>query len=83
MELTLISQATHVQLQALKLSPKAKSQPQRPQEVTALTSWLDCNEEIIKAVQCGNETEVRQLLSRGADVNVSDGKYSGALQAAS
>ncbi|MCJ1266071.1 hypothetical protein MMC22_005953 [Lobaria immixta] len=75
--------STHVEPQALKHSPKAKSQLRRPQQVAALSSWLDDTEDFSKAVQSGNETRVRQLLNRGADVNGPDEKYGNALQAAS
>lgn len=85
-KLTLISQelkSAHVEFEALELSPKATTQTQRPQQVAALTSWLDNNEDSFKAVQSGSVTSVLDQPDRGVDVNASIKEHGSALHAAS
>lgn len=57
--------------QARKLSPKARTQSQRPPRVAALINWLfRYNEDLLRAVWSEDETKLQQALEKGADVNM-------------
>lgn len=58
-----------------KISPKAKTQSRRPPLIAALTNWWFCyNEDLIKAVESEDETEMLHALEKGAYVNTKNAK---------
>lgn len=58
-----------------KISPKAKTQSRRPPLIAALANWwFRYNEDLIKAVESEDETEMLHALEKGAYVNTKNAK---------